>query len=269
MTLALLPPHAEFTKTKAVMKEQLVKECDALEDAAASWIAERLDDKGYSARALTVEELEKNAELRDLVKKVNDRYQEEWPKIVRRPWKLEYGRYSMGDDARKLCSVLGVEGLLLARIQAFVTTLGRGFMSELLSRESGDEYVSMDVSVVNGKTGTVEAYFFHARSSYFRELTRKPNRVMKGVSEKTLCRYPDVREILARRERKGVDLPGGAEDEDEEDTVEEFEALLDEDEEEEQEAAEEPVAVEDAEGESKESQSEEAQEPDTAQDTEE
>ncbi|UCF80951.1 MAG: hypothetical protein JSV08_00565 [Acidobacteriota bacterium] len=261
MTLALLPPHAEFIKTKAVMKEQLVEECEALEDAAASWIAERLGGKGYTVRALTVEELEKNPVLLELVRKVNDRYGEEWQKIIQRPGMIEYGRYSMGDDVRKLCSLLDVEGLVIARIHAFVTTLGRGFMEELLNRENSEEYVSMDVSVVNGKTGTVEAYFYHARSSYFRELTRKPNKVMKVVSEKTLCRYPDVAEILARRERKGVNLPGEEEGRDEEDSVGEFEALLGEDEE------EEPSAVEDTESASEESQSEEGQESDTAQDT--
>ena len=257
MTLALLPPHAEFIRAKAVMTEQLVKECAALEDAAASWIAERLGDKGYTVRALAVEELEKNPELRDLVKRVNDRYGEEWARIVQRPDRIEFGRYSMGDDARKLCSLLDVEGLLLARIQAFTTTIGKGLVKELLRSESSEEYVSLDVSVVNGRTGAVEAYFFHARSSYFRELTKKPNRVMKVVSKETLCNYPDVAEILARRERKGVDLPGGEEAEGEDDTVGKFEALLAEDKEEEE---KEPLAMEGAEGESKESQPEETRE---------
>jgi hypothetical protein len=261
MTLVLLPPHAEFIKAKAVMTEEMVKECRALEDAAASWIAERLGEKEYTVRSLTVEELEKDPELRDLVKRVNDRYGEEWSKLVRRPKKLKRGRYNVGDDARKLGSVLDVDGILLARVQAVGITAGKRFlMGGLSGLLSPNGYGRLDVSVVNGKTGTVEGYFVYVEASSIKSLTRKQDIVMKKASKGCLRRYPDAAEVLPAR---GLDAEAEEEeDEGEEDIIGEFEALLaeDEEDEEEQEAEETPPAAQDAEGESEGSQSEETQE---------
>ncbi|UCF80950.1 MAG: hypothetical protein JSV08_00560 [Acidobacteriota bacterium] len=263
LTLVLLPPHAEFIKAKAVMTEEMVKECRALEDAAASWITTRLGEKAYTVQALSAEEIVKNPELSGLVKRVNDRYGEEWSKLVRRPRKLRQGRYNIGDDTRKLCSVLEVDGLLIARVQAVGVTAGRRFLSggiNALLSPSG--YGRMDVSVVNGKTGAVDAYFFFAEYTSIKSLTKKQDKFMKGTSKGCFRRYPAAAEVLKARGRD--DEAEEEEDEGEEDIIGEFEALLGEDEEgeeeQEQEAEEEPSAVEDAEGESEESQSEEAQE---------
>jgi hypothetical protein len=121
MTLVLLPPHADLVKRKAFSKKQLP---DAVIGAsAAASIAEKLGAKGYTVRVLTAEELEESPGLRELVRKVNDRYGK--AKIVKKPEKAKRGRCNLGDDARKLCSMLGVDGILLARVRTKEITAGR------------------------------------------------------------------------------------------------------------------------------------------------
>jgi hypothetical protein len=271
MTLILLPPHAEFIKDKAVMTEQMVMECQALEDSAASWIATRLGEKGYTVRVLAAEELEKDPELQDLVERVNDRYDKEWSKIVRKPGKLRRGRYNVGDDARKLCSVLDVDGILLARVHAVGIAAGKQILMGFVGGDS--DYVGhgrLDMSVVNGKTGTVEGYFFYGQHASLKDLTRKHDRFMKNTSKRCLRLYPDAAEVLPALGLVAEKEAEEEEDEGEKDIIEEFGALLveEEEDEEEQEAEEEPPAAQDTEGESEESQPEEAQESDTAQNTE-
>src|SRR5688572_1558778 len=82
MVVAVLPPHAEFIKAKAVMTAQMVSEAAALEDEAARAIAVMLESKGYKVRLLTPADFDATQGLRELVTSLNGRYDEEWGKIL-------------------------------------------------------------------------------------------------------------------------------------------------------------------------------------------
>ncbi len=235
MTLVLLPPHADFIKQKAFGKKQMP--AAAIGASAAVSIAERLGAKGYTVRVLTAEELEKSPDLRKLVRKVNDRYAK--AKIAKKPKKVRRGRCSLGDDARKLCSMLDADGILVARVKTTKITGGRQALKASLAvglaigvpnalygaskgepLEFGSETIggrflagialggivmgyalaeegkslgsttrSMSVSVVDGKTGTVEAHF------------RSPKKTlaMEAVAKKCFHRYPDAAEVLSTK----------------------------------------------------------------------
>lgn len=222
MSLVLLPPHADFIKRKAVMTEEMVAECKALEEAAAQAVVTDLRGKGYEVRLLTVEEINADPELRELVNRVNDRYQEEWSKIVRKPRGVRTGRYSLGEETVQLATLLGVEGVLLSRIQAVGITPGRAVLASLFGGQVAG-YGRLDLSVVEGGQGAVLAYFFSIRDSTVKDLVRRPEFVMQKACKKGLKKYPLPGEVIRTA---GTDL--GAEDEktEEPDIVEEFEALV-------------------------------------------
>lgn len=221
LKLILLPPHADFVKSKAVMTEQMVKESQALEDAAAREILAHLKSKGYEVRYLTSDEINASPELRDLVHGINDRYHEEWSSFVRRPKGVRQGRYSVGDDVVRLCSLLDVDGVLISRIQAVGITVGKAILLSLFGAPGGPaSYGRLDVSVVGGGDGDVDAYFFRVQGASLKQLTNRPDVIMRKACKKGLKALPRVGEALS-----AAQIAQGEENE-EEDIVSEFEALL-------------------------------------------
>lgn len=234
LTLVLLPPQAEFIKAKAVMTNQMVKESEALEVEGAHAIVADLEAKGYKARILTTAELDGTPGLSDLVRRVNDRYQEEWSKIVRKPAKVKEGRYSLGEDVLKICSMLKSDGIAIGRIQAVGSTGGKRFLTALMSagRAVAQSYARLDLSVVEASGGQVEAYFTGVQPASLKKLLSAPAEIMTKTSKRTLRRYPGATEVkaAARAAAAATAEPSAGQDgddEDEEETaIEDFEALL-------------------------------------------
>ena len=133
MSLAVLPPHADFIKQQAVMTADMVKEAQALEDEGATALGAQLQAKGYTVRVLTLKDVEATPGLKALITTLNGRYDEEWSKILRKPRELKKGRYSVGDDAVKVCSLLKVDGLVMSRVVAVGHTGGRQALTMILS----------------------------------------------------------------------------------------------------------------------------------------
>jgi hypothetical protein len=211
MTIALLPPRAEFIKAKAVMTEEMVDECRALEQSASSWIDKFLEEKGYTVKIVTLDDATENSELRELLHRVNDRYQEEWVRIMRAPKGVRQDRYELGVDAQELAALLEVDGLVIPRILAVGVTMGKAMLTGLLSggQAQAQGYASIDLSVVDGDTGDIEAFFYFSRGSTIKALTKQPDKVMMKVTKGVLKKYPESTEILPP---KGPD--SGEEDED-------------------------------------------------------
>ena len=233
-TLVLLPPHAQFVKAKVVMTSQMIAESQALEDSAARVIASVLRERGYPVRLLTIEEINADLELQDLVRQLNDRYDEEWPKMVRRPRQVRTGRYGLGDDAVRLGAKLGVDGVVVARIIAVYVTGGRKAVAMIFSLGGSypRSYTRVDLAVVDGNDGGVESYFSEIEQSRSKTLTRKPEKIMGEAYRKCLTRYPEEGTVLEVSKKELARL---AEESDDEDAVDEsiladFEALLSDDE---------------------------------------
>ena len=228
MTVALLPPHAEFIKAKAVMTDEMVKESEALENEAAGSIAALLDQKGYRTRILATKDFEGTPGLRELVKALNDRYNEEWGKIVRKPRNVKEGRYGAGEDVVKLCSLLKVDGVAIARIQAVGVTAGKSVLTALMSGGNvyAQSYARIDLSVLEGKKGQVEGYFNGIQPCTLKALLNKPGIVMEKTSKRVLRGYPEADEIKIAKATATSDDKKADDKEDEEDPIKDFEVLL-------------------------------------------
>ncbi len=231
LRLALLPPHADFIKSKIVMTDQMLSESAALEREASLALKSQLEEKGYAVRLLAEAELAKNPALRQLAVKVNDRFGEEWSKMVRYPRGVKQKRHTCGEDAVRLASLLKVDGLAVVRIIAVGQTKGRATFSAIMNLGSPSQtsYARLDLGVINGRQGQVEAFFSGYEPSSLSQLTKKPSKVMGQASENALHRYPGVNdvddvvddEVAPAAQRKGS--RGDAEDEA---AIQDFEALL-------------------------------------------
>jgi hypothetical protein len=192
MSIAILPPHAEFIKAKVVMTDQMVAESAALEREAGVALRTNLEVLGYKVRLLTPQDLEKDARLRDLVVKVNDRFGEEWGKMVYRPKAVKQERYTAGDDAVRLATLLKVEGLAVSRVIAVAETKGKAVLTGIMSMGAPPQrtYGRVDVGILNGRIGRVEGFFTGMEASSLGQLTTKPAKVMGQATENALSRYP-------------------------------------------------------------------------------
>ncbi len=192
MRLALLPPHAEFIKAKVVMTDQMTAETRALEAEAARAIQDQVRALGYEVRVVDEAALMKNAALRQLVVKVNDRYSEEWGRMMHYPRGVKQKRYTLGAEVVKLCAFLKVDGLIVSRQVAFANSKGRAFMSGMmnLGAPSQTSYLYLDVAVLNGRNGQVEGFFRGYEPSSLGQLTKKPVKVTVQACAKAFSRYP-------------------------------------------------------------------------------
>jgi hypothetical protein len=192
MSIAVLPPHAEFIKAKVVMTDHMVAESAALEREAGVALRTNLEVLGYKVRLLTPQDLEKDARLRDLVVKVNDRFGEEWGKMVYRPKAVKQERYTAGDDAVRLATLLKVDGLAVSRVIAVAQVRGREVSTGSVTTGAGSQrtYGRVDVGILNGRIGRVEGFFTGMEASSLGQLTTKPAKVMGQATENALSRYP-------------------------------------------------------------------------------
>ncbi len=198
MRVAVLPAQAFITKRQAVMTSDLIKEADALEDAAVRSIEALLKEKQYEVRVVTPKDFEELPGLKDLVTAVNNRYDEEWSKILNHRREVRQKRFAVGDQAVQLCSLLKVDGLVVTRIAANVPTGGRRALTLILSLGQAYEeaMASSALGVLAGGGGRVEAYFDAVTHAGLGALLKKPDKVMARLFEKTLDRYPAAAQVL-------------------------------------------------------------------------
>jgi len=197
MSLAVLPPHADFIKQQAVMTADMVKEAQALEDEAATALGAQLQSKGYTVRVLTQKDVEETPGLKALATGLNGRYDEEWSKILRKPREVKKGRYSVGEDAVKVCSLLKVDGLVMSRVVAVGHTGGRQALTMIMSlgQAYAQSYARIGLSVLEGKAGHVEGYFEGVKNCTTGALLKKPAKVMGDAVENAINNYPGAAEI--------------------------------------------------------------------------
>jgi len=114
--------------------------------------------------------------LKALVTTLNGRYDEEWSKILRKPREVKKGRYSVGEDVVKVCSLLKVDGLIMSRVVAVGHTGGRQALSIILSGAAAQSYARIGLAVLEGKTGHVEGYFDGVKTCTMSALLKKAYR---------------------------------------------------------------------------------------------
>ncbi|HEU4403435.1 MAG TPA: hypothetical protein VFT43_15155 [Candidatus Polarisedimenticolia bacterium] len=195
MRVAVLPPHAEFIKEKAIMTDQMVQESAALENEAAQALKTQLEAKGYKVRILTPQEISRTAGLNPLVKKLNDRYEEEWSKMMYKPKKVRESRYTTGDDALRLCALLKVDGVAIVRVQAVAASKGKAVLRYFANSSAPHTYARVDLGVIDARQGIIQGYFSGYENTSLGQLVKKPALVMGQATEHALKKYPESAEV--------------------------------------------------------------------------
>ena len=192
MTIAVLPPHAEFIRSKVVATGEMVAESAALEREAGVALRTNLEVLGYKVRLLTPEEIGRDARLRELVVKVDSRFTGEWGRMVYRPHAVKQERYTAGEDAVRLAALLDVDGLAVARVIAVAQMKGTATVTSSTNTNDSPQraYGRIDVGILNGKLGRVEGFFTGVEPTSLARLTEKPAKVMGRAAESALSRYP-------------------------------------------------------------------------------
>ena len=225
MHVVVLQPRAEFIKAKVVMTEDMFQESRALEEAGLVSVVSHLEGLGYEVKQISPEDVSESSELQQLLADVNTRYDEIWSKIVRKPKKTREGRYSVGDDAVRLSTLLEVHGIVIPRIIAVGHSAGKKVLVAMLWGAAAQDYGRLDFSVIEGTSGGVEGYFVNVTNTTIKKLTNKPDLIMDKCARKAFKKYPGADEVLEATE---IVATAEAEEKDEEDgdIVSEFEALL-------------------------------------------
>lgn len=160
VTIALLPAHAEILKQQIVSTQSQVEESAMLAEHLAAAVAEEFEGHGYVLKILTPEMINADPELQGLVVDADRRYQEVLTQLQRRISKnIEDREYNAGDEMRLLAQRLGVDGIAFTRIEIAAAGKGRQAMAWTVGIGSTGSSTMMSVSVIDGRTADIEAYF--------------------------------------------------------------------------------------------------------------
>jgi hypothetical protein len=242
MSVAVLPAHAEFIQGRQVVTAQREKDCAALEREAGVAVRTNLEMLGYQVRLVTTQDLDREAGLRELYARVDGRFGDQWKALVRNPDALKQGSVTTGDDAARLADLLRVDGLALTRVVAVAPAEEKGAAKEAAkgaakgppkspTQGAGlSSYGRVDVGIMSGKAGRIEAFFTGMQAATFGQLTGRPAKVMGRVTEEAFSLYPAATE--PGRVRREIALPASEKESrgmvpsSEEAALRDFEALL-------------------------------------------
>jgi hypothetical protein len=116
--------------------------------------------QGYEARVLEPTDVNADPELQELVLDASRRYAEMLTQVrTRLPRQIGKRRYEAGDELRVLASKLGVDAIGFAEIQIFAAAPGASAVSILTGFGAAGSSTMISVSVIDGSTANIEAYF--------------------------------------------------------------------------------------------------------------
>ena len=159
-TIAFLPPRATLIKRKVIKAEEQIEEGAELSKFLATSVRNEFEKHGYIVRMLTPDEVNANPDLQELVLDADRRYAEMLNQVrLKLPKQIAARRYQAGDEMRVLASKLGVDAIGFADLTMIASAPGALFLSG-----SGTQQM-LTVSVIDGGTATIEAYFVPDRKS--------------------------------------------------------------------------------------------------------
>jgi hypothetical protein len=228
-SIALLPPLSSLKKKGVFATEDQVGETAQLELALTREIEKQLSSRGYQVRTLTAEEINADAELKALLSNANQRYNEEYGRIVAlKVSGVKYRRFSVGNEARLLARYLKVDAVAFPRMQAV-----GGSGAAIVFSPTGGGQINMEFALVHARTGDIEAFFGAINSGglfgkSLNSILEKPDKHMAKISKTATKKMPDVDKALKpdrlKEEPKELVL---YDDVDEESVLDDLEGLLD------------------------------------------
>lgn len=199
VTVALLPAHADLLKQGIVGTQSQVQESAMLAEHLADAVGEEFERRGYVLKVLTPEMINADPGLQALVVDADRRYQEVLAQLQRRINKqIEQREYNAGDEMRLLAQRLGVDGIAFTRIEIAAAGKGRQAMAWTVGIGSTGSSTMMSVSIIDGRTADIEAYFVppilrrgRAFAGY-NEFIENPEENMEKITSATLKDLPDA-----------------------------------------------------------------------------
>jgi hypothetical protein len=159
-SIAFLPPQAMLIKQKIVQTEQQIEESGELASYLGSSVEAAFKLQGYEVRVLNPQEVSADPELQELVLDASRRYAEILTQLrTRLPRQIGKRRYEAGDEMRTLAAKLGVDAVGFAELQIFAAAAGASAVSILTGFGASGSSTLISVSVIDGETANIEAYF--------------------------------------------------------------------------------------------------------------
>lgn len=187
--MVLIPPMADVTKDKATTTESMIEEAAGLEDAAALVLRDQLRSKGYELRILSVDQVNADPVLKQMVRGLNERYDADIVQAMRKPKEIRSRRFNFGDEAKILAAKLDTDALIVSRIVASGATGGQKTMAVLFGGSVG--YAVINLGLVAGDNGDLEAYFDGVDNGMSPEqLERQPMEVMSKITASAIKDFP-------------------------------------------------------------------------------
>ena len=147
-------------KQKIVQTENQIEESGELAIHLGTSVAAGFKLQGYDVRILLPNEVSADPELQELVLDASRRYSEMLPQMrTRLPRQIAKRRYEAGDEMRVLAAKLGVDAIGFAEIQIFAAAPGAAAVSILTGFGAAGSSTMISVSVIDGKTANIEAFF--------------------------------------------------------------------------------------------------------------
>ena len=187
MTLVMIPPRAAVSKDSMFSSHQLIEQGGIVEDAVLVACKDIFDKLGYEIRILTVDEVNADPDLQVMVRNVNKRYDEDFLQKITLPFKRQLQdvrerRYKMGDEARILADRLGVEAIIVGRIEVAAAAGGASVFSLGTSGEA-----EMSIGIIAGDNGDLEAFFTGTQLGLSaKKIEKKPLKTMAKLSANVL-----------------------------------------------------------------------------------
>jgi hypothetical protein len=213
VTVALLPAQVELVRQRMIRREAQVEEAGELEGHLTGAVASELRNKGYEVIEITIDQINSDPELQELVVEANRRFDELLGNVSRRLRKqIESRRYHAGDTLTLLSNRLGVDSVAFVRMQLIAAAKG----VQILNLGMGGAKTMMSVSLVDEKTTDIEAYVtlpLMRRGKVFggyEDVMNNPAEEMANYAEATLRDLLDA-DPAARVESSDDDVLGDLE----------------------------------------------------------
>lgn len=160
MSIAFLPPHAMLIKQRIIQAENQLEEAGELSAHLAKSIADQVTAQGYDVQVLDPQTVSSDPELQELVLDADRRYAEMLTQVrTKLPRQIAKRRYQAGDEMRLLAAKLGVDAIGFADLQIYAAAAGASAVSILTGFGSSGSSTMLSVSLIDGRTAGIEAYF--------------------------------------------------------------------------------------------------------------
>jgi hypothetical protein len=164
----VMPAEGKLTKLGMKGKEGMSKESDAWSAALQTVVETHLHTSGVEIlpSGMSQPELEKNDELRQVVLRLQAKYDSISAQLAKHPKDTRKGRFTVGDEVALLPCTANADTLVYVYGQGQVLTGGKKAFGALIAGPSAST-ASLTLSLVDAKSGDVLAYMHLSNAEKF------------------------------------------------------------------------------------------------------